>query len=271
MTFESPGGSRLRGRFDEAAELYDRARPGYPEALLDDLVALAALRPGARILEIGCGTGQATLPLARRGFAVEAVELGAELAAVARRKLAAFPLVTVHVDTFERWMLPAEPFDLVLAATSWHWIDPAVREAKAAAALRPGGALAVVDTRHIAGGTAQFFIDVQEVCYAVYMGDDAALRLTESSALPIQTGGLERSEYFDEPATRAYEWDCAYTAAEYLDVLNTYSGHRDLSPEAHDGLFACIAGLIDRRFGGRIVKRYRNDLAVARRQDGVKE
>jgi len=266
MTFESPGGSRLRARFDEAAELYDRARPTYPDALFDDVVALAGLRAGARILEIGCGTGQATLPLARRGFAVEAVELGAELAAVARRKLAGFPDVTVHVTTFEEWALPPEPFDLVLAATSWHWVDPAVRFVKAAAALRPGGALAVVDTRHIEGGTSAFFADVQAACYAAFMGDDATLRLPDSESLAVETAGFVESGWFEPPLTREYERDLPYTTAEYLDVLNTYSGHRDLPPEAHDGLLGCIAGLIDERFGGRIEKRYRFDLVVARRR-----
>jgi protein-L-isoaspartate O-methyltransferase len=73
---------RLRAAFNQAAELYDRARPGYPPALFDDLAERAGIGPGCRVLEIGPGTGQATLPLAERGCQVVAVELGAELAAV---------------------------------------------------------------------------------------------------------------------------------------------------------------------------------------------
>jgi 16S rRNA A1518/A1519 N6-dimethyltransferase RsmA/KsgA/DIM1 with predicted DNA glycosylase/AP lyase activity len=76
-----------RAIFDEDAELYDRMRPDYPDDLFDDLAALAGLQRGSRVLELGCGTGQATLPLARRGFAVTAIELGPRLAEVARRKL----------------------------------------------------------------------------------------------------------------------------------------------------------------------------------------
>ena len=76
---------RLRVTFDQAAELYDRARPGYPPALFTDLAELAGIGPGCRVLEIGCGTGQATGPLAKRGCQVVAVELGAALAAAARR------------------------------------------------------------------------------------------------------------------------------------------------------------------------------------------
>ena len=72
---------RLRATFDQAAGLYDRARPGYPPALFDDLADLTGIRPGSRALEIGPRTGQATLPLAERGGRVVAVELGPDLAA----------------------------------------------------------------------------------------------------------------------------------------------------------------------------------------------
>ena len=84
-----------RFTFDEVAELYDRHRPGYPEALFEDLVALSGIAPAGRILEIGAGTGQATLPLARRGLRVLCLEPGAALARVARGKLAGFPRVEV--------------------------------------------------------------------------------------------------------------------------------------------------------------------------------
>ncbi len=93
--------ARLRTTFDEDAERYDRARPGYPAAVFDDLAALAGVGPGCRVLEIGCGTGQATVPLAERGCEIVAVELGADLAAVARRRLAGFPKVRVEVAAFE--------------------------------------------------------------------------------------------------------------------------------------------------------------------------
>src|SRR4051794_37957712 len=122
----------LRQTFEEAPGLYDRVRPGYPEELFEDLAERTGLRPGSRVLELGCGTGQATVPLARRGYEIVAVELGAGLADVAREKLEGFPSVHVVTAAFEAWPLPVEPFDAVVAATSFHWIDPAVRLEKAA-------------------------------------------------------------------------------------------------------------------------------------------
>jgi 2-polyprenyl-3-methyl-5-hydroxy-6-metoxy-1,4-benzoquinol methylase len=102
----------LKRIFDQDAELYDRARPGYPERLFDDLFALAALERGAAVLEIGCGTGQATRELARRGCRIVCVELGKRLAAVARRNLAHFPQVDVVTSAFETWAPHGAVFDM---------------------------------------------------------------------------------------------------------------------------------------------------------------
>jgi SAM-dependent methyltransferase len=124
---------RLRQTFDEDAELYHRARPSYPRGVFDDLAELTGVGPRCRVLEIGCGTGQATVPLAERGCQIVAVELGAGLAAIARRKLAHFPSVEVVVSAFEDWPLPHQPFDVVVAATAWHCdCPPPLRLAKIA-------------------------------------------------------------------------------------------------------------------------------------------
>src|ERR671931_916695 len=153
---------RLRATFEEVPELYDRARPLYPPELFDDLVASAGLAAGSRVLEIGCGTGQATLPLAERGLEVVCVELGAGLAAVARRKLAGFPRVEVVHTVFQAWEAEDESFDAVVAFTAFHWVDPEVKYAKPARLLRPGGTLAVAETEHVRleGGDA-FWTEVQ--------------------------------------------------------------------------------------------------------------
>ncbi|WP_329384645.1 class I SAM-dependent methyltransferase [Streptomyces sp. NBC_01716] len=258
--------SHLSRTFDEDAELYDRARPGYPPELFDDLDALAGTGPGRRVLEVGAGTGKATVPLAERGCRITAVELGANMAAVARRNLARFGSVEVVTADFETWPLPLEPFDAIVSATAFHWIDPAVRMVRAADALRAGGALAVVATQHVAGGSERFFVDVQ-ACYERF---DPA---TPPGLRPAAADDVDTLDHEDEVAhsgrfgpvvVRRYEWDLAYTTAEYLDVLRTYSGHRALPPEAREGLLGCVAGLIDGRYGGRITKRYLTELRVSR-------
>jgi SAM-dependent methyltransferase len=217
------------------------------------------------VLEIGCGTGQATVPLAERGCRIVAVELGAELAAVARRNLARFPDVEVVTGAFEDWPLPSEPFDLVLSATAFHWIDPAIRVVKSADALRPGGTLATIATYHVAGGTEPFFVDVQE-CYERWdPATPPGLRLLPADAITMDGEEIERSGRFEPPRFRRYPTDIPYTRASYIDVLLTYSGHRALPPDDQQGLLDCIGSLIDERYGGQIVKRYLTELRTAHR------
>ncbi|HEY2791543.1 MAG TPA: class I SAM-dependent methyltransferase, partial [Micromonosporaceae bacterium] len=239
---------RLRRTFNEDAQRYDRARPRYPLQMFDDLAA--AIPPGSRVLEIGCGTGQATVALAERGYRIVAVELGAQMATVARRNLARFDSVEVITAAFEDWPLPGEPFDVVFSATAFHWVDPAVRVSKSADALRPGGVLATVGTEHIAGGSEAFFIAVQD-CYERFdPATPTGLRQQSASDIPHDDQELASSGRFGSAQFHRYERELSYTTAEYRDLLLTYSGHRALPAAQRHGLLNCIAGLIDGTHGG---------------------
>jgi SAM-dependent methyltransferase len=257
---------RFRGRagFNTVAALYERARPGYPAATYDDLAVLAGLVPGARVLEIGCGTGVATVPLAERGYDVLAVELGARLAAVAADRLAGFDSARVEVADFDRWECAEPPFDAVFAATSFHWLDPATRIDRTADLLQPGGALATVSTTHVEGGTRQFFLDVRS-CYLRFdPSTPPGERPRPAEDLPFDrdlgTGGR-----YGDPVFRRYTWTVDYTTRTYLDVLGTYSGVLRMPPPTRAGLLRCIGDLIDGRYGGRITKNHLTELRVARR------
>jgi ubiquinone/menaquinone biosynthesis C-methylase UbiE len=129
--------------FDHVAADYDRVRPGYPASLVDEACSLAGLTSGARVVEVGCGTGKLTVSLAERGLHVEAVDPGPEMVAIARRRVGAAP-VCFHVGRFEDVELPDGGFGAVFSATAWHWVDPAVGWSKAARVLRPGGILALL-------------------------------------------------------------------------------------------------------------------------------
>jgi SAM-dependent methyltransferase len=252
--------TRLRATFDEVAELYDEARPGYPEVILDDLVSLAGFDAGSRLVEIGPGTGQATIPLAERGIHVVAVELGEALAAVARRKVAPYPNVTVVRADFEHWEPPRRDFDGVVAFTAFHWLDPAARVERCAHLLRPGGVLAVVKTQHVTPpGGDPFFEAVQ----------DAYVRAGEPRVGPIlpEDVGDDRDElvaggHFAEPEVRRYVWDVEYDARSYVAVLDTYSGHRAMRDDVRERLYDDVRALIG---DGRIRKTYLAILHLAHR------
>jgi SAM-dependent methyltransferase len=264
-----PAGPRALGLiFDEDADLYDRVRPAYPSALFDDLARIGQLSRGSRILEIGAGTGQATVDLARRGYAVVALEPGAAMAAAVREKLRPFPSVRVDPVSFEGWPVTAEPFDAVVAATSFHWLDPRIRVKKAADVLRVGGVLGIISTHHVAGGTSAFFDQVQD-CYEQYdPNTQTGLTLPAEDEVSMDVGEIERSARFNRIDRRLYPWEETYTTKSYEQLLMTYSGHRALEVEARTALLACITDLIDRAFGGRITKRYLFELTVAHLNGG---
>lgn len=134
---------RRRRTFGEAAERYERYRPGYPGALVDALVATAHLDPGAAVLEVGCGTGQLTRLLAQRALAVTALDVSQHMVEAARRRTDG-DTVAFRAQSFEESTLCAQSFDLVVSADAFHWVDPEVRYAKAHDVLRPGGWLAVI-------------------------------------------------------------------------------------------------------------------------------
>jgi SAM-dependent methyltransferase len=235
--------------FGEDAQLYDDARPSYPDALANDLVGFAG--QGARVVDIGSGTGKALRLLARHGCTGVAVEPHPSMAAVARRRLPP-PAADgtgagwrVDVADFERWV-PEDgdvPVDLVTCAQAWHWLDPAVRMHKAHDLLRPGGWLAL--WWNVSSEDNDTPVD--QALAAAY-----ALHAPEVDGLP-RIGGGRASDWagtppglgFGLPVEREYPWTQAYTTAEWLDLLRTHSNHRLLDPEHLERLLTAVADALD--------------------------
>jgi ubiquinone/menaquinone biosynthesis C-methylase UbiE len=133
-----------RTLFDGAADLYQSSRPGYSDDIVRFISATAGLGAGARVLEVGCGTGQLTAVLARSGFSLTAIDIGPSMVGTARSRLGD-PAITFQVASFEEFAAPAAAFDLIVSAAAFHWIDPEVKYARSARLLRQGGWLAVID------------------------------------------------------------------------------------------------------------------------------
>jgi SAM-dependent methyltransferase len=238
-------------------------------AIYDELIKLTGITTDSHLLEIGCATGKATLPLARRGFRITAVELGAELAHVARTNLAPYPLVTVYQDSFETWQSPAASrYDLVFAATAWHWLDLDLRYHRAYAVLRPGGYLAFWGATHVfPDGGDPFFADVQDVYEEVgesKPGDNARPRPGE---LPNQEVEIVASGLFDIVEVREFDWEVDYTADEYLDLLNTFSNHLAMPEHRRDRLYTEIRSRILERPSGTVRRGWGAVLHLVRRRD----
>jgi SAM-dependent methyltransferase len=251
--------------FDEVADLYERARPTYPDALVADLVALMALPKTHRVLEIGAGTGQLTVSLARQGFGLIALERGANLARLLTKNTAAFPQVTTVVADFDKWDMPAGQFDGVVVATAFHWLDPSTRLLKCARLLRPGGTLAIVDTRWGAGAHGDRFVEESQTCHARWdPSHDPNCRPLGPDDLPEFNEELENSGIFETIVHRRHFCRREYNARAYCELIATFSNILAFDMRSRSRFLECIRRLIESRFDGSIVREDVHDLWLAR-------
>ncbi|GAA0896478.1 class I SAM-dependent methyltransferase [Pseudonocardia zijingensis] len=268
-------GRELGRVFDEVPELYDRVRPGYPDELFADLAAVGGIDGRSSVLEVGCGTGQATVPLAALASAVTAVEPGPGMAALARRRVAALGnvgvgKVDVELATFEDWDDRGRRFDALVAATSWHWVDPAVRWRRAHEVLRPDGRLAVLG--HVVvrrPGEPEAYAETADLHERFAPGnpgwghpplEDEARAGADGWGLPDGPGDL-----FGPPDVRWYPAVQWFDGAGFADLLRSLSLYRELDPDVREPLLEAIAERIRTELGDRIARRYLAVLRVARR------
>jgi SAM-dependent methyltransferase len=239
---------RLRETFGSLPELYDSARPPYPAELFIDL---RSLTEGNRLLEIGCGTGQATRALVAHGFDVTCLELSAELAGVARRNV---PEATIVVVDAERWRGPE--FDVVAAFTAFHWLAPETRFATAA---RFGPLLAVVHTHHVRNDDP-FWVESQADYDAVTPSPD-----NRPPPLSAELPELEvDSQLYDVVERRRYPVEVEYAPDDFIALLGTYSGNIVLPETQRDELFTRLHARVAAQ--GCVRKPFVYELTIARRR-----
>jgi len=253
-----------RRSFDQMAALYARARPAPPPELFD---ALAVYVPApADALEIGCGPGNATLPLLERGFRVHAVELGEQLAAFARERLAAFPF-TVEVGKFEEAQLAPASVELVVCSSAFHWLDRERALHQVAKVLKPGGALALIwgSVRRTAEDNR-----VDEALQSAYRAHAPEISRGATDRMSSQVDeigeALRETPELRDPEERRYPQTHVFNRQRYLEVLATFSDHATLPEERRARLFDSIGEIIDREFGGRVERHSMARMQLARRR-----
>jgi SAM-dependent methyltransferase len=253
--------------FDEIADLYDRARPYYREELFDDLFDYAGIAPkDARILEVGPGPGRATEPLARRGAEIVGIELGENLARIARQKLERFPRVRIVTANFETWE-PDGLFDIVFAATAWHWIDPKRRYVLAARALKPGGTLAFAQGTHaFPPDVDPFFLEIQDAYRAIGMPWQGPWPPPPPEEMVDSCTEIVASGLFEDVQAIRSLWTAEYDADSHVTLMATASDHRLLEEWKREWLFSEMRRMIAARPGGRITKHELMVLHLARKR-----
>ncbi|KAF4408505.1 class I SAM-dependent methyltransferase [Streptomyces lycii] len=242
---------RMAESFGVDARRYDQARPGYPDALVARIVAGS---PGTDVLDVGCGTGIAARQFQAAGGAVLGVEPDARMAGFARARG-----LEAEVASFEAWHPAGRTFDTVIAAQSWHWVDPDAGPVKAAQVLRPGGRLAIFGHVYeppaevaepfaaayrraapdspLNGGPARRPLDLYRAAYAKFADK------------------IRETGQFDDPEQWRFDWEQSYTRDQWLDLLPTTGGLTQLRPDQLAGILDAVGDAVD-SLGGRFTMNY---------------
>ena len=246
--------NRLRaGSFGDVAELYDRIRPAYPDALIDTLLA----EHPTRVLDVGCGTGIVSRLFASRSCKVLGVEPDPRMAAVARRQGAA-----VETGTFEEWDAKGRRFDLLVAGQAWHWVDPRVGARKAAEVLRPGGRIGLFWNQSFPESGARAAMDEVYARITPQLSDNSVLlgprhdRLYESLA-----DSLRDVDSFVDVQLEHFSHHMTYSTEQWLELTSTHSDHSTLEFSQREALLAALRSAID-GLGGEVSVRYGTTLVT---------
>ncbi|MBL8773480.1 MAG: class I SAM-dependent methyltransferase [Phenylobacterium sp.] len=227
--------SAERDSFNAVAKEYDAVRPTYPAQLFADLAAVVG-GPGQRVLEVGCGSGQATRGLLERQWDVVALDPGAELIALAKAQLKG-PL-ELHVARFEDFDPPAGAFRLVTSAQAWHWVDPYLGFPKVHEALEPGGVFAIFG--HVPMASPQVLERLEPVYAAI--APDLWGPPPEAWYLPQGPvrAMFDATGMFKAVTHRAYAWTEVGSAESFVRQLATRSYVNAIEPPKRAHLLAEI-------------------------------
>lgn len=252
---------------DGIAAQYDRVRSPYPPQLYDDLIRATRLDESTPILEIGCGPGTFTLPLAERGYAVDAVELGPGMARHASGKLAPFERVRVIQSGFEAFST-SKTYRLIVAASAFHWLDVMTRFQHCAQLLEADGFLAICSAGCRRGPASEAFWTLAEPIYRTFVAAGQGWHGASRSKRPGRYR-IGASRLFDAVSHGVYHWQRTYRSSDYVDFLDTWPEHRALPPDRRLELYGRLTELLDSRFHGEIVQHFEGNLDLRRRKAGV--
>lgn len=249
--------------FDTVASTYEKLRPGYVDALYQDVFAYCPLDASSRAVEVGIGGGQATRPILETGCAVIAVEPGANFCELCGEKFTAYPNFSTMNGKFEDVALPAESCDLVYSASAFHWVPEEVGYRKVFDVLKPGGAFARFANHPYKDKGRPGMHEALQAVYAVYMpGSLVPDEYSEEAA--YQRAQIAAKYGFTDIRHHLYRRTRDFTAAEYVQLLGTYSDHIAIEKETRGRFFREIEAAIN-GLGGVITIYDTIDLQLARK------
>ena len=248
--------------FDTAAAQYDRWRPLYAEALFRDVFSAAGVGPSRKALEIGAGTGQATRPVLETGCDVTALEPGRNMARFLEEKFKAAPNFRVICETFEDFSGEDDTYDLIFAATSFHWIPEEIGYRKVFQLLKSGGVFARFANHPCIHPEQRDLFDRIQALYARYLGRSSKGPQIFSAAQAEAIAAIADKYGFVQTCARLYQSTRTFTGADYVGLLGTYSDHLALEEQQRAAFFSAMEETI-RTHGDRLILLDTMDLQLA--------
>lgn len=253
----------LRLKFNEVAAEYDKWRPTYVPDLYTDIMAYSGINQASRVLEIGIGTGQATLPFLNMNCNLTAVEIGDKLAAYTREKFGEYKNLEIKNMAFEDYECPDNSLDMVYSASAFHWISEEIGYPKVYKLLKSGGTFARFANHPYKDKENEPLDVAMRKVYAKYM---PSLKLAPeySEKMCKDRADISKKYGFIDVSYKLYYRTRVFDAEGYATLISTYSDHRALG-ESKLTLFLSEIKDVINSYGGKINIYDTIDLQLARK------
>lgn len=265
LKFTKENLNQRKSWYSSVAEAYDRVRPRYSQQLINSAIELAHLNPETtKILEIGCGPGNATVAFAKLGFSMVCLEPNQDFCQLARQNCRNYPQVEIINTSLEEWQPISNQFDAVLAANSWHWLPPEVSYNKASQTLTQNGHLILLWNMNPEPSE-----EISQLLAKVYQQYAPTLFKYEGKEnqkyLNMFADHVLNSGKFCELVTQKFPCKSKYSIDDYFTLLNTMSPYLDLDSQIKNDLFAGLREKIINNCGDTIQLSYLSACQVARK------
>ena len=258
----------LEWTFDTVASTYEKFRPGYVEELYQEIFDYMPISESSRVIEVGIGGGQATLPLLQTGCELTAVEYGARFCELCTEKFKDYPKFSVITSRFEEAELARNTFDLVFSASAFHWVPEEIGYPKVFSVLKKGGVFARFANHPFRDkGNPALTEEIDRIYGKYYYNfhnrkQEAAQEYSEEQA---NNRALIAGKYgFVDIRYAIFRRTRIFSAKEYIALLGTYSDHIAIEETMRTEFFAKLEEAINNH-GGTMTIYDTMDLQLARK------
>lgn len=252
----------LRTTFNTDEFNYDKARPDYPSELFEGIFKYSNPSANSSVLEIGIGTGQATLPFLKKNYNLTAVELGNRLAEYCKQKFSPYENINIINNDFLEANLPENSFDLIFSATAFHWIPKDSGYTKVKSLLKPNGVFALFWNHPYVSNTEDKTNLASMAIYQKYRPNDKTPIQFDESKCQVIINELAQFGFTDIQS-KIYRRTRNLTSEEYVNLIRTYSDHNALPEQIRLAFEQDMKEAID-EVGGKINIYDTIDLYLAR-------